>query len=54
MKVIAEGVETSDDLAHLIKLGCDAVQGYYFSRPVSADAYEAVLKGQKGAYDFSK
>ena len=33
MEVIAEGVETAAQLRHLEALGCDAVQGYLFSRP---------------------
>ena len=33
--VMAEGVETEAQLKNLIKLGCDAIQGYVFSRPVS-------------------
>jgi EAL domain-containing protein (putative c-di-GMP-specific phosphodiesterase class I) len=37
MKVIAEGVETSDQHQFLSALGCDAFQGYFFGRPVSAD-----------------
>jgi len=34
MKVIAEGVETRAQLAFLCREGCDAVQGYYFSKPL--------------------
>ena len=34
LKVIAEGVETPEQLALLRAHGCDAVQGYYFSRPL--------------------
>ena len=34
MKVVAEGVETIDQLVYLRKIGCDIVQGYYFSRPL--------------------
>jgi diguanylate cyclase (GGDEF)-like protein/PAS domain S-box-containing protein len=37
MDVIAEGVETEDQLAHLRTLGCDYGQGYLFSRPVPAE-----------------
>lgn len=35
ISVVAEGVETEADLQSLIKMGCDQVQGYVFSHPVS-------------------
>ena len=38
--VIAEGVETQEQLNALKAMGCDLVQGYYFSRPVPAGEYE--------------
>ncbi len=38
MNVIAEGVETAEQLSQLRDLGCEYGQGYYFSRPVSAEA----------------
>lgn len=34
LKVIAEGVETAEQLAHLAAIKCDIAQGFYFSRPV--------------------
>ncbi len=37
LKVVAEGIETEEQLAYLKKLGCDYGQGYLFSKPVSAD-----------------
>ena len=41
--VVAEGVETEEQLEALKKLGCDMVQGYYFSPPVEAKAFEDFL-----------
>jgi EAL domain-containing protein (putative c-di-GMP-specific phosphodiesterase class I) len=37
LDVIAEGVETAEQLAQLQALGCEYGQGYYFSRPVDAE-----------------
>jgi EAL domain-containing protein (putative c-di-GMP-specific phosphodiesterase class I) len=34
LQVVAEGVETREQLEYLASVGCDAMQGYYFSRPV--------------------
>jgi len=36
LKVVAEGVETADQLSFFRSLNCDAIQGYYFSPPVPA------------------
>lgn len=44
LQVIAEGVETSDQLNYLKKQGCDEVQGYYFSKPLSANDFEEYLR----------
>lgn len=44
MPVIAEGVETQEDLEMLERVGCQIVQGYYFSKPVSVSDYEEFLK----------
>ncbi len=43
MKVVAEGVETAEQLAFLQGQGCDEGQGYYFSPPVVADQLAKVL-----------
>jgi EAL domain-containing protein (putative c-di-GMP-specific phosphodiesterase class I)/CheY-like chemotaxis protein len=47
MKVVAEGVETIDQLAFLRKIGCDIVQGYYFSRPLAPKALLAWLSNYR-------
>jgi EAL domain-containing protein (putative c-di-GMP-specific phosphodiesterase class I) len=41
--VVAEGVETAEVLALLSDMGCDAIQGYYISRPLAADRLESWL-----------
>ncbi|MBQ7670332.1 MAG: EAL domain-containing protein [Clostridia bacterium] len=40
---IAEGVETDEQFAALKAMGCDIIQGYYFSRPLPADEFEKLI-----------
>jgi sensor c-di-GMP phosphodiesterase-like protein len=42
--VIAEGVETSEQLALLADLGCDQYQGFYFSPALSAEKFVALVR----------
>lgn len=49
LNVIAEGVETSEQLAFLHEHGCDQMQGYCFSRPVEPQGIEALLRAVKAA-----
>ena len=42
--VIAEGVETEEQMRTLKLLGCDYVQGYYFSRPVPPEEFETFIR----------
>ncbi|TMG79541.1 MAG: bifunctional diguanylate cyclase/phosphodiesterase, partial [Betaproteobacteria bacterium] len=44
LKVIAEGVEDTEQVHLLKELGCDQIQGYYVSVPVPADEIEALLR----------
>ncbi|MEW6512669.1 MAG: EAL domain-containing protein [Pseudomonadota bacterium] len=43
-RVIAEGVETREQLEFLSSLGCQEIQGHYFSPPVPAGKFESMLK----------
>ena len=47
LTVIAEGVETKEQLQYLSALGCDAVQGFLFSKALSATAFEELLVEQR-------
>lgn len=44
LNVIAEGVETAEQLALVRDMQCDQVQGYYFSRPLPAEELEKLLR----------
>ena len=46
MTVVAEGVETPEQLACLRRLGCQFAQGYYFAKPMPPDDPEFVLHGR--------
>jgi EAL domain-containing protein (putative c-di-GMP-specific phosphodiesterase class I) len=43
LNVIAEGVETKEQFAYLRENGCDALQGYWFCRPLAVDAVDGLL-----------
>lgn len=47
LSVIAEGVENEQQYIHLTNLGCDKVQGYYFSKPLMAEEYEELYVRKK-------
>ena len=44
LQVVAEGLETPEQLAYLRSLGCDVAQGYYFSKPLPAAEFGRLLE----------
>ncbi len=44
LKVVAEGVENEFQMTQLMKLSCDQLQGYFFSRPVAADEMTELIR----------
>lgn len=51
LRVIAEGVETIEQLSFLSDLECDEVQGYYISRPITDKEFEKIMKEQRRLVD---
>lgn len=43
MSIIAEGVETKEQADYLLRMNCENMQGYYFSRPISVEDYEKLV-----------
>jgi diguanylate cyclase (GGDEF)-like protein/PAS domain S-box-containing protein len=54
LHVIAEGVESHDQLSFLERHGCDEVQGYYFSRPVPSTEFAQMLTDKKSLHEASE
>src|SRR3984957_14959445 len=48
MSIVAEGVETQEQLSFLAEQGCDAVQGYFIGKPFPIEQYDALV-GRAGA-----
>jgi diguanylate cyclase (GGDEF)-like protein len=51
--VVAEGVETQDQLRRLVAEGCTEVQGYYFSVPKPIASFEKVLRESNGCIELA-
>lgn len=48
MRVVAEGVETQEQMLRLRDIACAEAQGYYFSRPVNAAAFSDLIRLRRG------
>lgn len=48
LNVVAEGVETEAQLTYLLSIGCEKVQGYFFSRPLPAEEAESYIRNNPG------
>ena len=51
MNIVAEGVETSDQLDTLLNMGCNFIQGYYFSKPVPEKDFLEIIEKQNLVMD---
>lgn len=49
LKVVAEGVEIREELEWLKAHNCDLIQGYYFSRPLTAEDFTALLRSDRAS-----
>lgn len=49
LKVVAEGVETEEQLSHLRTIDCDCVQGYYLARPMPVREFETLMEDSLAA-----
>jgi diguanylate cyclase (GGDEF)-like protein len=51
--VVAEGVETEEQLKRLVAEGCNEVQGYYFSKPAAIENFEKILYVRNGRIELA-
>lgn len=49
LEIVAEGIESREELAYLREHGCDQAQGYYFCKPVPGDEFSAWLRRHRAS-----
>ena len=54
LPIVAEGVETREQVDFLKTLGCEYVQGYYFSKPIPVEEYMFLVEHEKEYLDWVK
>ena len=52
-KILIEGVETYEDFDYFRNVGCDYIQGFYFSKPLPKDEFFEFLKNANDSEDRS-
>lgn len=54
LKVVSEGVECQEQKVYLQKVGCDIIQGYYYSKPLKEEAAIQLLRSEKGNQEINE
>ena len=54
LEMVVEGIETEDQFRAILKTGCDAVQGFYFSRPLDPEAFFAYWQDMEASGDLPR
>lgn len=52
LDVVAEGVETQEQLSHLQSIGCDKIQGYFLCKPMPAEQVQFFIQGHSPASEW--
>ena len=47
MKVVAEGVETREQVEELRNMNCDEIQGFYYAKPMPEEEFLKYVKGNR-------